>query len=143
MQVNVEISRRDDNYYSLHIVEISYEFYPEGNHDSCRMALKSHIAGTYYADEVDMFQCLIAIRQQLKVNGWYILCKGASRNFHPTATSRNMTGGYIVHRIEMGKPATRESKAKIFEPEILDNVVDVDEQFKIYQEWVLSIQQGT
>ena len=87
----------------------------------------------------DYFSLLSKLRNSLD-EGMLLGCVGAVENFYPSNMSLDMGLGKVGYIAELGKPATRESGAFVFDicscPEKLATVKD---QEKFHKKWLESL----
>lgn len=75
------------------------------------------------AEQLDLFECLRAVRCALDEEGALLCCEGARRDVFPSGMARQMGGGRKAYRI-----ATDRVLVDIFAPTDCNEVCTVDEQ---------------
>jgi hypothetical protein len=86
-------------------------------------------------EAVDLFEALIAMRQELEGRGCRLLCAGARIDVWPSGMSRSMGQARKAFIVRPGKPAGMESMVDIFdyaEPELVGTI---EQQRAHFQEW--------
>ena len=91
------------------------------------------------AEAHDYFEALSNVRLELEKEGLIPFCYGASLNVFPSKMARQMGGGKVAYKMEMGKPAPRESLVRIFEqgPDVIPSPVALQKEY--FNDWLASL----
>jgi hypothetical protein len=91
------------------------------------------------AEAHDYFEALSIVRLELEKEGLIPFCYGASLNVFPSRMARQMGRGKAAYKMEMGKPAPRESLVRIFEhgPDVIPSPVARQKEY--FNDWLASL----
>ncbi|MBQ1782625.1 MAG: hypothetical protein II007_03140 [Gammaproteobacteria bacterium] len=87
----------------------------------------------------DYFEALSDIRLELEKENLIPFCYGASLNVFPSNMARDMGRGKAAYKMEMGKPAGRESLVRIFEQGADVIPSSVSRQKEYFSDWLASL----
>lgn len=79
-------------------------------------------------EDVDLFECLLAIRRDFEHSGLRLCCQGARPNVSPSGLSRQMTDGRLAYVVERGRRPSDDDLVDIFAPADCDEVVTIEAQ---------------
>ncbi|MHC8360936.1 hypothetical protein ACYZUA_11550 [Pseudomonas sp. LS2P72] len=85
----------------------------------------------------DLYLCLAKIRHDLPHIKF--LCKGSKLNVTPSRMCSQMSGGFVAYELTMGKSATFDDIAHIFNHEENDIAQTLEEQKEFYKTWLQSL----
>jgi len=86
----------------------------------------------------DLFACMVALRRALERDDRMLLCNGARKDLYPSGMARQMAGGRVGYRVEIGKLADMEALLDIFDEAPEDAVATIEEQEAYFLAWVSS-----
>ena len=91
------------------------------------------------SEAADYFEALSNIRLELEKESLIPFCYGASLNVFPSGMARDMGQGKAAYKMEMGKPAGRESLVRIFEQgaDVIPSPVSRQKEF--FGDWLASL----
>ena len=87
--------------------------------------------------EDDLFDALVALRNELYAMGCLLLCAGARPDVYPSGVARSMSGGRMAYVCEIGKSA--HAIVDIFSPALAEEVGTVEEQESYRQSWISAL----
>lgn len=94
-------------------------------------SLRLVVAGEEFeAHENDLFGCLTTLRRALEDRGWRICCAGSLDEVYPSGMSRQMGGGRLAYRHEVGRQASHADLVDIFDPVDCNQVGTIASQEK-------------
>jgi hypothetical protein len=87
----------------------------------------------------DLFECLIALRKELEIKNWKILCHGSRIDVTPSSMSRQMAGGTVLSVMKLGEQSKFENNVYIFDECDPELIATVAEQEKFRNIWFDSL----
>jgi hypothetical protein len=96
--------------------------------------------GPWQFDRPDLFEGLIAFREELEKIGARLLCAGARPEVYPSGMSRNMGGGRKAYIHPLGASATE--MVDIFDFAPPESVGTVAEQRAFRDRWIQSLREN-
>lgn len=79
-------------------------------------------------EEVDLLECLKAIRRDLEGMDLLLCCQGARPNVFPSGMTRQMTDGRLAYALQAGKMPSDDDLVDIFAPADCSDVVTLEAQ---------------
>jgi hypothetical protein len=91
------------------------------------------------AEAHDYFEALSNVRLELEEEGLIPFCYGASLDVFPSRMAREMGRGKAAYKMEMGKPAGRDSLVRIFAhgPDVIPSPVARQKEY--LNDWLASL----
>lgn len=87
----------------------------------------------------DLFEALIALRQELEGIGAQLLCAGARYDVFPSGMSRSMGGGRKAYITRLHSPSRRTDLVDIFDYAESKSAGSIAQQRAFHDEWVSSL----
>jgi hypothetical protein len=106
--------------------------------EDCRLCLR-YLDKEIAITEVDYFEAMCRIREELEKKEFLPQCYGASKNVFPSGMSRSMGDGLQAHRHRLGSKGTMSDLVSIFATGEDVEAVTVAEQGRFHEEWLESI----
>lgn len=92
----------------------------------------------YKSSSENYFTALKNLREILETKNLKLLCKGTSKNVHPSPMQLSMGTGRKAYQLSLKKQALLEDVVDIFEPSKEEEYSTVKEQFDFYNLWINS-----
>lgn len=125
--VIVELMKADGSVTVLEVL-------PDATYDTSSLTvIRGEFVGRTFVGG-DLFDAMIALREELETVGGKLLCAGARRDVWPSGMSRSMGSARKAYVLELGKPGV--ILVDIFEPAEPANIGTVKEQSDFRQRWV-------
>lgn len=96
------------------------------------------LTGTLNFTKSDIFECLIALRQELAKINYRPLCNGARRDVYPSGMCRDMGGGSSAYELKPGKHTENSDLVHIFDYANPELITSVEEQKRYYEAYLSS-----
>lgn len=77
---------------------------------------------------VDLFDCLLSLREHLESRGLLLCCQGARRDVSPSGMTRQMSNGRLAYIIRPNARVSDDDLVDIFEPADCRDAVSVAQQ---------------
>lgn len=77
---------------------------------------------------VDLFDCLLSLREALEGRGLLLCCQGARRNVSPSGMTRQMSNGRLAYLLRPEVRASDDDLVDIFAPADCADVASIAEQ---------------
>lgn len=101
-------------------------------------------ADSLSANESDYFGSLVAVRKELELRGFVVLCNGARRDVYPpTGLTRQWGGARKAYILKPRIRPTPQDTVDIFGPALREHIGTVSEQQAYFKEWFHSITGST
>ena len=91
------------------------------------------------ASACDYFEAFCDVRRCLETDGILPVCYGASRTAYPSPMSRDMGGGLLTYRLELGRPGRQRDLVSIFSTGSDVVPATVAEQREFADRWLASL----
>jgi hypothetical protein len=92
---------------------------------------------------VDLFECLIALRRELVNYSLRPLCNGARLDVYPSGMCRDMGSGGIAYILKQGQLADLDNIVHIFDYSEPELIASIEEQLKFYNSWLSGGKDGS
>jgi hypothetical protein len=89
--------------------------------------------------EIDFFEALTQLRQELEKAGALLCCFGASEDVYPSGMQRSMGPAMLAYKMRMGFPSARQDIVNIFEADETVNPSTVAQQRRYHRAWADSL----
>ena len=89
--------------------------------------------------ERDLFECMVVLRQHLSKQRWLLLCNGARTDVYPSGMSREMSGGMMAYRHQLGIKPTRDDLVSILDYAPPESIGTPEEQRQYRTSWMQSL----
>jgi hypothetical protein len=77
---------------------------------------------------VDLFDCLLSLRENLESRGFLLCCQGARKNVSPSGMTRQMTNGRLAYVLLPDRQVSDDDLVDIFAPAACRDVASIAEQ---------------
>ena len=104
------------------------------SHRSASLTLVALDGRAWRAEQVDVFECLLSLRDQVEPLGIRLCCNGARRGAWASGMQRDMGMGTSVYLLAETVPGKRQVQA--LDPAPAESIVSVQEQRTWYSDWL-------
>lgn len=77
---------------------------------------------------VDLFDCLLSLREDLESRGLLLCCQGARKNVSPSGMTRQMSNGRLAYALLPERQVSDDDLVEIFAPADCGDVASIAEQ---------------